>query len=119
MDSTIYHTMGLKVASELDNRILGLLEEGPATPDEIASELRIAWATAQGHLLKLAGRGKDSASRKGRVNIYFLTAPRRVKPEVPAWARVRSLEELSEALRPYFADKQYADAMVRMERSKN
>jgi DNA-binding transcriptional ArsR family regulator len=111
MDSTIYHTMGLKVASELDDRILGLLEEGPATPDEIASELRIAWATAQGHLLKLAGTGKVSASRKGRVNIYFLAAPRRVKPEVPAWARVRSLEELSEELRP-------AD-MARKERRKN
>ncbi len=116
MDSTIYHTMGLKVASELDDRILGFLEEGPATPDEIASELRIAWATA---LLKLAGTGKVSASRKGRVNIYFLTAPRRVKPEVPAWARVRSLEELSEELRPYFAGKPSAADMARKERRKN
>jgi len=111
--------MGLKVASELDDRILGFLDEGPATPDEIASELRIAWATAQGHLLKLAGTGKVSASRKGRVNIYFLTAPRRVKPEVPAWARVRSLEELSEELRPYFAGKPSAADMARKERRKN
>jgi DNA-binding transcriptional ArsR family regulator len=119
MDTTIYHTMGLKVASGLDDKILGFLEEGPATPDEIASELRIAWATAQGHLLKLAGTGKVSASRKGRVNIYFLTTPRRVKPEVPAWARVRSLEELSEELRPYFAEKQSAADIVRKERRKN
>ncbi len=94
--------MGLKVASELDDRILGFLEEGPATPDEIASELRIAWATAQGHLLKLAGTGKVS-----------------VKPEVPAWARVRSLEELSEELRPYFAGKPSAADMARKERRKN
>ncbi len=119
MDGTIHHTIGLKTASGLDDRILGFLEEGPATPDEIASELRIAWATAQGHLLKLVGRGKVSASRKGRVNIYFLTAPRRIKPEVPAWARVRGLEELAEELRPYFADKPSAAEMARKERRKN
>ena len=58
--------MGLKVASELDDRILGFLEEGPATPDEIASKLRIAWATAQGHLLKLAGTGKGFRLEKGQ-----------------------------------------------------
>ncbi len=115
----MYHTMGLKMASGLDTKILGFLEEGPATPDEIASELGIAWATAQGHLLKLAGIGKVSASRKGRVNIYFLAAPRRVKPEVPAWTRVRSLEELSEELRPYFTGKQSAADMARKERRKN
>ncbi len=119
MDATIYHTMGLKTDSGLDDKILGFLEEGPATPDEIASELRMAWATAQGHLLKLVGRGKISVSRKGRVNIYFLTAPRRIKPEVPSWARVRSLEELSEELRPYFAGRLSAADMARKERRKN
>lgn len=111
--------MGLKTVSGLDEKILGFLEEGPATPDEIASELRIAWATAQGHLLRLAGTGKVSASRKGRVNVYFLANPHRIQPEVPSWIKVRSLEELSEELRPYFARTTSAADMVRKERKKN
>ncbi len=112
----IYHTMERKMAAGLEDRILGLLEHGPATPDEVASQLGIAWATAQGHLLRLVGTGTVLASRKGRINVYFLKAPRRIRLDVPSWARVRSLEQLSEELRAYFPPNVSAAEMIRKER---
>ncbi len=110
------HTMERKMAAGLEDRILGLLEHGPATPNEVASQLGIAWATAQGRLLRLVGTGTVSASRKGRINVYFLKAPRRIRLDVPSWGRVRSLEQLSEELRAYFPPNVSAAEMIRKER---
>jgi len=94
------------------------MEDGPVTPDEVAAALGTAWATAQGLLLKLVGTGKVRASRKGRVNVYFLKDARRITPVIPSWTRVKSLQELSAELEPYFARGSTAAEMVRRERRK-
>ncbi len=116
-DATIYLTIE-DMTEELEARILTFLERGPASPDEVSSNLGIAWATAQGYLLKLVGMGKVIGSRKGRVNVYFLNAPRRLSLKVPSWAKVKSGEELSEELAPYFPPDITAAEMVRKERRK-
>ncbi len=100
----------------LEERILGILEEGPATPDEIAKELRTAWATAQGYLLRLAGTGKVVAIRKGRVNIYMLKSSSTSVPKIPSWARDRPLEELAKELEGYFTPGVSAAEMIERER---
>jgi len=104
------------MTEHLEARILRVLEEGPATPDEVATKLGIAWATAQGYLLKLAGTGRVQVSRKGRVNIYFLNIPRRLAFSVPPWVRVRSLEELADDLKTHFPANVSAAEMVERER---
>lgn len=99
-----------------DERILALLERGPATPDEIAKKLGTAWATAQGHLLKLVATGKVVVIRKGRVNIYLLSSPPRPLPKTPRWARSRPLAELAKELAVYFDPKITAAEMIERER---
>ncbi len=74
----------------IEERLLKLLEEGLVTPNGVASKLRIAWATAQAHSLKLVGEGKVSISRKGRVNVYFRKAPKRLTFNAPSWAKSKS-----------------------------
>jgi len=106
------------VTEDTESRILSLLQDGPATPDEVASKLGVAWSTARGYLLKLAGEGKVEASRKGRVNVYFLKTPRKATLRVPAWVRVRSLRELATELEAYFPANLSAADMVERERRK-
>ncbi len=101
---------------KLESRIFTLLAEGPATPDEIAAKLDIAWATAQGYLLKLVGSRKVSVSRKGRVNVYFPKTPHRLAFKVPPWTKVRSLEELAEELEGHFPAHVSAADIIERER---
>lgn len=101
---------------ELEEGVLRLLEEGPVTPDEAAAKLRVAWATAQACLLKLASEGRVVAFRKGRVNVYFLKAPRKLAFKAPPWAKVKDLGELAEELEGYFPADISAAEMVEKER---
>lgn len=117
MYGAIYLTMD-SMTEELEARIIRFLEQGPVTPDEVAAKLGVAWATAQGYLLKLAGAGKILASRKGRVNIYQLRSPQRVVLKVPGWAKVRSLEELSVELEAHFPANVSAAEMIGKERKR-
>ena len=103
---------------DLTHRILGELSKGPMTPDEISKSLGISWSTAQGHLLRLSGEGKVSLVKKGRVNIFYLKAPRILRFNVPIWTKVRSLKELSNELKQYLPEKPGAAEMVRAEREK-
>jgi predicted ArsR family transcriptional regulator len=100
----------------LDRQLLELLERGPVTPDEVAAELGVAWATAQGHLLRLQAAGKAFASRKGRVNVYFLRAAGPIRFQAPAWAKVRSLEALADELQAHFPASVSAAAIIAKER---
>jgi DNA-binding transcriptional ArsR family regulator len=97
-----------------DQRIIGFLEAGPATPDEVAGGLGVALATAQGHLLKLVGAGKVIAVRKGRVNACTLSSPR-PSPKIPKLAKSQSLEELATELAAYFPQISAAE-MIELER---
>jgi DNA-binding transcriptional ArsR family regulator len=102
-----------------DERILGILKQGPATPDEIARQLGTAWATAQGHLLKLVGTGKVMMIRKGRVNIYIIRSTAGASPKTPMWAKSRPLEALAKELEGYFPAGVSAAEMIEMERRKS
>ena len=101
MYDAIYLRMEPKTQSP-DERILEILEEGPATPDEIARTLGTAWATAQGHLLQLVGTGRVTVIRKGRVNIYILKSAAGPSPKTPVWAKSRPLGELAKNSRVTF-----------------
>jgi DNA-binding transcriptional ArsR family regulator len=103
---------------DLDGDILELLERGAVTPDEVAKRLRISWATANGHLLKLVGEGKLLLIRKGRVNVYRAKDPSSLEFKVPKWVRHLSLEELSEELTRYFPRNMTAAEMIERERRK-
>jgi DNA-binding transcriptional ArsR family regulator len=102
-----------------DEEILRILERGPVTPDEVAKEIGVAWATAQGRLLRLVAEGKLIAVRKGKVNIYLQKFPVRVTPRTPSWAKARDLEELSRELEPYFPNNVSASEMVERERRRS
>lgn len=102
-----------------EEKILEILEEEPATPDEVAQKLGTAWATAQGHLLKLVAAGKVVAIRKGRVNIYLLKFPSNVGPKTPPWAKVRDLKDLSKELEPYFPADISSAEMIEQERRRS
>ena len=96
-----------------------ILENGPATPDEVAQKIGIAWATAQGILMKLASNGTVVAVRKGRVNLYMLKYPAGVSPRMPRWVKAKNLKELSEELEPYFPNSKSAADMIEKERRKD
>ena len=102
-----------------EERILEILEKGPVTPDEVAQRLGTAWATAQGHLLRLVASGKVVAVRKGRVNIYLLKFPSTVSPKTPPWAKARNLKDLSEELEAYFPTDVSASEMIELERRRS
>jgi DNA-binding transcriptional ArsR family regulator len=102
-----------------DERILAILSEGPATPDEVAKRLGTAWATAQGHLLKLVGTGKVTTIRKGRVNIYTLNSAAGHSPKTPMWAKSRPLDALARELEVYFPADISAAEMIQAERRKS
>lgn len=110
----IYLTMSRM--TDLESKILDLLHQGPVTPDEVSDRLEVAWATAQGHLLRLVGKGTVSVARKGRVNVYFLKGLQKLTLNAPPWARTRSLEDLSEELKRYFPANLSAAEMIRRER---
>jgi DNA-binding transcriptional ArsR family regulator len=99
-----------------DERILEILEHGPATPDEIATKLGTAWATARGRLLRLVGTGKVKAIRKGRVNIYILSYAAGPSPKSPIWAKSRPLGALARELEGYFLPSVSAAEMIEAER---
>src|SRR5438128_12254861 len=100
-------------------KILKLLEQAPVTPDEVAQRIGMAWATAQGHLLKLVATGKVVATRKGRVNVYSLRFPTRISPKVPSWAKARDLEDLSKELEAYFPSGISAAETIESERRRS
>ena len=102
-----------------DERVLEILREGPATPDEIARKVGTAWATAQGRLLKLVGTGKVMMIRKGRVNIYILRFNAGPSPKTPMWAKSRPLEALAKELEGYFPPDISAAEMIEAERRKS
>jgi len=102
-----------------DERILKFLGEGPATPDEVARKFGTAWATAQGHLLKLVGTGKVTTIRKGRVNIYTLRSTAGPTPKTPIWAKSRPLKVLAKELEGYFPRGVSAAEMIETERRKS
>ena len=101
---------------DLDVSILELVQGDAVTPDEVAKQLGISWATANGHLLKLVGEGKVFLIRKGRVNVYRAVAPSNLEFQVPRLVRHRSLEELSEELADYFPRNVTAAELVLRER---
>ncbi|MHA1607677.1 MAG: hypothetical protein ACTSWP_09110 [Candidatus Freyarchaeota archaeon] len=96
-------------------KVLRVLSEGPKTTDEVARQLGVSWATANGLLLQLAGKGKVKHVRKGRVNVFLLNQPGRLRFNVPSWAKPRKLRELADELEEYFEDVP-AFEMVRRER---
>ncbi len=102
-----------------EERILKILEQGPVTPDEVAQKLGIAWATAQGHLLRLVASAKVVTVRKGRVNIYLLKFPSSVTPKTPPWAKARNLKDLAEELESYFPKGVSASEIVELERRRS
>jgi len=99
-----------------EEAVVRILEKGPATPDEVAQKIGVAWATAQGILMKLASSGTVVAVRKGKVNVYFLKFSTGISPRVPRWAKAKTLEELSKELEPYFSSKISAAEMIEKER---
>lgn len=103
---------------DLTDKILKELSVGPMTPDEVATNLRIAWSTAQGYLLKLVGEGKVNLAKKGRVNVFYLKTSQTLRFNVPPWVGVKNLRELSNELEKYFPEKPSAEEIVRVERRK-
>ncbi len=101
---------------DLTERIIDVLSEGPATPDDISRRLGIAWSTAQGQLLRLVGEGRVALAKKGRVNVFYLRGGGRPAFKVPAWVKVRRLKELSEELEDYFPEGLGAAEIVLRER---
>ncbi len=104
--------------NSLEEDILELVRKDPLTPDEVAKRLRVSWATANGHLLKLVGEGKATLMRKGRVNVYYVKSASAQKFHVPSWIKPRPLEQLSEELEKYFSRKLTAAEMIGKERRK-
>jgi len=105
-----------RIMEGLTERIIGLLSQGPATPDDVSRRLGIAWSTAQGQLLRLVGEGKVALTKKGRVNVFYLRGGGRLVFKVPAWVRARGLKELSEELEKYFPEELGAAEMIFRER---
>jgi transcription initiation factor IIE alpha subunit len=102
-----------------EEAVIRILEKGPATPDEVAQKIGIAWATAQGILMKLASDGTAVAVRKGKVNVYLLRFSASISPRTPRWAKAKNLEELSKELEPYFPRGKSAAEIIEKERRKD
>ncbi len=103
---------------DLDESIVELLRKGALTPDEVAKKLRVSWATANGHLLKLVGESKAVLVRKGRVNVYSGKVSAGGMFRVPSWIKPKSLEELSVELTQYFPRNITSAEMIEKERRK-
>ena len=102
-----------------ERAVLTLLSKGPATPDEVGKELGIAWATAQGFLMRLVADGTLVSVRKGRVNVYLLKFPASVAPRIPRWAKPEDLRKLAGELEQYFPRNVTAADMVERERRRS
>ncbi|MGA2665337.1 MAG: hypothetical protein ABSF83_10370 [Nitrososphaerales archaeon] len=102
-----------------EESVVRILEEGPATPDEVAQKIGVAWATAQGILMKLVSDGTAVTIRKGKVNVYLLKFQTGLSPRVPRWAKAKDLEVLSRELERYFSSETSAAEMVEKERMKS
>lgn len=102
----------------LDEEILRLLRGGAVTPDEVAKRLRISWATANGHLLRLVGEGKALLVRKGRVNVYQAKSVATLHFAAARWVRPKPLQQLAEELVDYFPANVTAAEMIEKERRK-
>lgn len=98
---------------------MDLLTDGPKTPDEVARKLKISWATAQAHLLRLVGEGRVRLTRKGRVNVFYTTVSRRLAFSFPSWVRPMGLRELAEKLDEYFPEGISAAEIVEKERRRH
>jgi predicted transcriptional regulator len=103
----------------MDETILKILSRGPATPDEVAKEIGVAWATAQGKLMKLVAEGTLLSVRKGKVNVYFLRYPGNVVPRRYPWVKIRDLVALSSELKQYFSKDVTSAQMVERERRRS
>jgi len=101
---------------DLTHHILKELSKEPMTPNEIAKRFRIYWSTAQCHLLRLAEEGKVSLVKNGRMNIFYLKAPRILRFDLPTWVMVRSLRDISNELEKYLPTEPTAAEMVRADR---
>jgi hypothetical protein len=64
------------------------------------------------------GSGKADYIRKGRVNVFYLKSPQRLKFNVPPWVKPKSLRELAEELEEYFEEGITAEEAVRREHRK-
>jgi DNA-binding transcriptional ArsR family regulator len=103
---------------DVDANILDLIRREAVTPDEVARQLGISWATANGHLLKLVGEGKLVLLRKGRVNVYQRRQSSTQTFHVPKWIKPKPLEQLSDELSGYFPRDLTAAEMIEKERRK-
>ena len=97
-----------------EESVIRILNEGPATPDEVARRVGVARATARGVLMKLVSDGTAVAIRKGKVKVYILKFQTGLLPRVPRWAK--DLEVLSRELEPYFSSETSAAEMIEKER---
>jgi len=69
----IYHNRGVKLTNT-KQKIIDLLKKAdwPSTTEDIASEVKISWNTAQVHLLKLVTEGVLRYKKVGRQNQFWL-----------------------------------------------
>jgi len=103
---------------DIEIRLMDELSKGPLTPDEAARRLKVSWATAQGHLLKMVGEGKIRVTRKGRVNVYYVEGKQKLRFPAPSWVRPRSLEEIAEEVADCFPSGVSAAEIIRQERKR-
>lgn len=63
------------MSEKTSDKILKLLEkqDWPITTEEVATQLNIAWGTAQIHLLKLVNSGNIKHKKVGRQNQFWLS----------------------------------------------
>jgi len=106
------------VLEDVETRLMDVLSKGPLTPDEAARRLKVAWATAQGHLLKMVGEGRIRVARKGRVNVYYVEGQQKLKFPAPSWVHPKQLEEIAEEIADCFPSGVSAAEIVRRERKR-
>jgi len=100
----------------IESLVLQLLRSGAMTPEDVAQQLKISWSTANGYLLKLAGEGKVTLTRKGRVNIYQLKTVTANRFQAPRWVKTKPLKQLSDELEQHFPENITAAQMIERER---
>ncbi len=104
--------------TEIEDKIIEILEKEPSTPEEISRKIGISWNTAQNYLLKLSNEKIVRYIKKGRVNIYFLNIQKDIIIDIPNWVRIKSLKELSEEIEDYFDENLSAQDIIERERRK-
>jgi len=104
--------------TEIEDKIIEILEKEPSTPEEISRKIGISWNTAQNYLLKLSNEKIVRYIKKGRVNIYFLNIQRGITIDIPSWVKIKSLKEISDEIEDYFDENLSAQDMIEKERRK-